>query len=65
MGRLLKNKVLVCNSFSTVCFTFGFLGQWIFLPKYMETQFHKSASEVTFISGMSLAFVAGTPSTNK
>jgi Organic Anion Transporter Polypeptide (OATP) family len=58
--RLLKNKVLVCNSISSVCFTFGFLGQWIFLPKYMETQFHKSPSEVSFISGMTFEILSGT-----
>jgi hypothetical protein len=51
MRRLLKNKVLVCNCLSSVSFIFGLIGQWTFMPKYMETQFHQSASTAALISG--------------
>ncbi|XP_059481796.1 solute carrier organic anion transporter family member 74D-like isoform X2 [Neocloeon triangulifer] len=49
--RLMKNKVLFCNNMSSVFFAFGLIGQWSFMPKYMETQFHQSASTASFISG--------------
>jgi hypothetical protein len=51
LGRMLKNKVLMCNSLSSVCFVFGLIGQWTFMPKYMETQFNQSASTAALISG--------------
>ncbi|CAB3383925.1 Hypothetical predicted protein [Cloeon dipterum] len=51
ISRLLKNRVLVCNNLSTICFVFGLIGQWTFMPKYMETQFHQSASTASLISG--------------
>jgi Organic Anion Transporter Polypeptide (OATP) family len=48
---MLKNKVLMCNNLSSICFTFGMIGQWTFMPKYMETQFNQSASTAALISG--------------
>ncbi|KAK9498790.1 hypothetical protein O3M35_003347 [Rhynocoris fuscipes] len=51
MIRLLKNPILMLNSFSTVFFAIGGMGFWTFLPKYFEYQFRKSASEANFIAG--------------
>jgi solute carrier organic anion transporter family, member 5A len=47
----MKNKVLMCNTVSSIFFTFGLMGQWTFMPKYMETQFYQSASTAALISG--------------
>ncbi|XP_069675274.1 solute carrier organic anion transporter family member 74D-like isoform X2 [Periplaneta americana] len=49
--RLTRNKVLVCNSMSSVLYLFAFIGYWIFMPKYLETQFRQSASKSSFITG--------------
>ncbi|KAF4523689.1 hypothetical protein B566_EDAN006060 [Ephemera danica] len=51
LKRLLSNKVLVCNCVSSTCMLFGLIGQWVFMPKYMETQFRQSASTASLISG--------------
>ena len=50
--RLSKNKVLLFNSFSTVFFMFGYIGYWIFMPKYMETQFRQSAATSSLVTGI-------------
>ena len=42
--RLLKNKVYVFNSLSTIFFLFGFIGFGTFVPKYFEYHFRRSAS---------------------
>jgi Organic Anion Transporter Polypeptide (OATP) family. len=49
--RLTKNKILVYNSLSFVCFACGLIGYWTFMPKYMETQFRQSASSASLITG--------------
>jgi solute carrier organic anion transporter family, member 5A len=41
----------MCNTVSSIFFTFGLMGQWTFMPKYMETQFYQSASTAALISG--------------
>lgn len=48
---MLKNKVLMFNTGSGICFIFGLIGYWTFSPKYMETQFRQSASSASFIAG--------------
>ncbi|KAJ9590579.1 hypothetical protein L9F63_016348, partial [Diploptera punctata] len=52
IARLSKNKILLFNSFSIVCFACGFIGYWIFMPKYMETQFRQSASQASLITDL-------------
>ncbi|CAB3362933.1 Hypothetical predicted protein [Cloeon dipterum] len=57
--RLLKNKILMCNNMSTTFIAFGFYGQWLFMPKYMETQFHLSAATSNLATGsIGLLFTA-------
>ncbi|XP_049940041.1 solute carrier organic anion transporter family member 74D-like [Schistocerca serialis cubense] len=57
--RLLRNKVLMLNTISSVCFMFGYVGYWTFMPKYMETQFRQSASRASLITGsVGLGFTA-------
>lgn len=42
--RLLRNKILMNNHLASVFYLFGFTPYWIFTPKYIETQYKKSAS---------------------
>lgn len=56
LSRLTKNKILLFNSFSSVFFMFGYIGYWIFMPKYMETQFRQSASTSSLITGKRVAY---------
>lgn len=44
LKRLVKNKILMNNHFAAVFYMFGFTPYWIFTPKYIETQYKKSAS---------------------
>ncbi|KAK9504054.1 hypothetical protein O3M35_010489 [Rhynocoris fuscipes] len=49
--RLLKNPILILNTFSSTFYIFGLMGYWIFMPKYIETQFRKTASAASLITG--------------
>ncbi|XP_065345620.1 solute carrier organic anion transporter family member 74D-like [Cloeon dipterum] len=51
MKRLFKNKILMCNNLSTTFIIFGYDGQMLFLPKYMETQFNISATASNLATG--------------
>lgn len=51
--RLLKNKVYVFNSLSTICFLFGFIGFATFIPKYFEYHFRRNASSSGRSGGLS------------
>ena len=53
--RLLKNKVYVFNSLSTIFYLFGFIGFGTFVPKYFEYHFRRSASSSGSSGGMSKA----------
>lgn len=44
LKRLFKNKILMFNNFAGVFYMFGFTPYWIFTPKYIETQYKKTAS---------------------
>ncbi|KAF2368549.1 Organic anion transporter polypeptide OATP [Trinorchestia longiramus] len=50
--RLFTNKVYMGNCFDTVCAILALSGYWSFKPKYLETQFHRSASEANFYTGV-------------
>ncbi|XP_050324322.1 solute carrier organic anion transporter family member 4A1-like [Bactrocera neohumeralis] len=57
--RLLKNKTLMCNNFSSVFYLFGYTPYWIFTPKYIEIQYRQSAATSSLVTGtVALAFSA-------
>lgn len=49
--RLLKNPTFNFNNFAGVFYVLGFMAYWIFLPKYIETQYRHSASTANFVTG--------------
>ncbi|XP_046981253.1 solute carrier organic anion transporter family member 74D-like isoform X2 [Schistocerca americana] len=49
--RLLGNRLMMCNTFSSVLFMFGMSGTWAYMPKYMETHFQQSASTSSLVLG--------------
>uniref|UniRef100_A0A1A9ZK73 Solute carrier organic anion transporter family member n=1 Tax=Glossina pallidipes TaxID=7398 RepID=A0A1A9ZK73_GLOPL len=49
--RLLRNKLLIYNIISAICYILGAAGYFTFLTKYMEVQFHKSAQGSTIVVG--------------
>ena len=53
--RLLRNKVYVFNSLSTIAFLFGVVGFGTFVPKYFEYHFRRSTSSSGSSGGMSKA----------
>lgn len=59
LKRLLGNKIYVYLQLSTILSIFGFNSYWVYLPKYIEIQYKKSASAANFATGsVSLVFVA-------
>jgi len=51
--RLLRNKVYVFNSLSTIFFLFGFIGFATFIPKYFEFHFQRNPSTSGQSGGLS------------
>lgn len=51
MKRILMNRTLLFNSASNSFFILGLIGYWMFMPKYMETQFRQTAAISNFASG--------------
>ena len=51
LKRLLKNKIYVCNNLASVFYCCGQMPYWIFMPKYIETQFKQNASIASFVTG--------------
>ncbi|XP_043470258.1 solute carrier organic anion transporter family member 74D [Leptopilina heterotoma] len=49
--RLWKNKSYMCNNFASVFYCMGYMPYWIFMPKYIETQYNQSASVSSLITG--------------
>ncbi|CAL1679964.1 unnamed protein product [Lasius platythorax] len=49
--RLLTNTTLMCNNLATVFYFMGYMPYWIFMPKYIETQYKQSASVSSLITG--------------
>lgn len=49
--RLLTNTTLMCNNLATVFYFMGYTPYWIFMPKYIETQYKQSASVSSLITG--------------
>lgn len=52
--RLISNKILMLNNFASVFYFFGYTPYWIFLPKYLETQYRQSASASNLITGTTM-----------
>lgn len=51
MGRLFRNKLLMCNITSGIFYILGASAYITFMSKYLEVQFHKSAADATIITG--------------
>lgn len=51
LTRLLKNKTYVCNNLASIFYCIGYMPYWIFMPKYIETQYKQSASVSSFVTG--------------
>lgn len=51
MGRLFRNKLLMCNIISGIFYILGASAYFTFMSKYLEVQFHKSAADATIITG--------------
>ena len=49
--RLLTNTTLMCNNLAAVFYFMGYMPYWIFMPKYIETQYKQSASVSSLITG--------------
>ncbi|XP_023288345.1 solute carrier organic anion transporter family member 2A1-like [Orussus abietinus] len=49
--RLLTNTTLMCNNLAAVFYFLGYMPYWIFMPKYIETQYRQSASVSSLITG--------------
>nr|CAD7432302.1 unnamed protein product [Timema monikensis] len=49
--RLLTNKPYMSIQISHIIYIFGYMPYWIFMPKYIETQYRRSASFSSLITG--------------
>ena len=56
MKRLLKNPILVCHVISITLQVNGFAGYFVFMPKFMESQYQTSASDASLFSGNNCYF---------
>lgn len=59
IGRLLRNRILLCRIASTVFHILPVSGLYTFLPKYLEYQYRITASDASFISGIAGIMVMG------
>lgn len=50
--RLICNNILMFNNLSTVFYFLGYMPYWIFMPKYIETQYRQSAAASSLITGV-------------
>ncbi|XP_067138878.1 solute carrier organic anion transporter family member 74D-like isoform X2 [Centruroides vittatus] len=59
--KLIKNKILVCVIIAATLQINGHLGYFVFMPKYMESQYRQSASSASLFSGSTsiIAMVIG------
>lgn len=49
--RLVTNSSFMCNNLASVFYFMGYMPYWIFMPKYIETQYKQSASVSSLITG--------------
>jgi len=57
--RQLKNDILMCRTASAVLHLLPITGLYIFLPKYLETQFHIAPQDANLVSGIFGILVMG------
>lgn len=43
--------ILMLNNLATVFYFLGYMPYWIFMPKYIETQYRQSASFASLVTG--------------
>ncbi|GAB0091795.1 hypothetical protein DMENIID0001_066770 [Sergentomyia squamirostris] len=59
LKRLFSNKIFMINNCASIFYFFGFTPYWIFTPKYMESQYQKTASDSNLYTGsVAFAFTA-------
>ncbi|KAG8227796.1 hypothetical protein J437_LFUL006210 [Ladona fulva] len=49
--RLLRNRIFMMNNIAAIFYFVGYMPYWIFMPKYIETQYRQSASTSSLITG--------------
>jgi hypothetical protein len=49
--RLITNPTLMCNNLASVFYFLGYMPYWVFMAKYIETQYRQSASTSSLITG--------------
>ncbi|XP_023221313.1 solute carrier organic anion transporter family member 4C1-like [Centruroides sculpturatus] len=61
LKRLSKNPLLVCHTFSMIFYLMGSFGYYIFMPKYIESQFQQSVFTAIFFAGSTsiLSYLVG------
>jgi hypothetical protein len=53
LKRLATNPILIFDVLGGIFRILGYLGYYIFKPKYMEMQYRQSASGASFFTGIS------------
>jgi organic anion transporter 5A len=56
--RLVTNKIYMCNTLAAIFYMFGFMPFWIYTPKYIEVQYHTTASRASFFTGKKSYFLS-------
>jgi hypothetical protein len=49
--RLIINPTLMCNNLASVFYFMGYMPYWVFMAKYIETQYRQSASTSSLVTG--------------
>lgn len=49
--RLFTNVTYMCNNFAAVFYIIGYMPYWIYMPKYIENQYRKSAATSSLVTG--------------
>lgn len=49
--RLITNSTLMCNNLASVFYFLGYMPYWVFMAKYIETQYRQSASTSSLVTG--------------
>lgn len=49
--RLITNPTLMCNNLASVFYFLGYMPYWVFMAKYIETQYRQSASTSSLVTG--------------
>lgn len=49
--RIISNPILITNNLAAIFYFIGYMPYWIFLPKYIETQYRQSSPASSLITG--------------